>query len=49
MLLHTSVLCQKFAKEVGGLPAVMPALRPGSGKAPAGIQMPLIFLDSGSR
>jgi len=31
---------QKFAIEVGGLPAVMPALRLGSGQAPAGIQNP---------
>jgi len=45
----SSVLTQKFAKEVGGLLTVMPALRQGSGQAPAGIQKPLVFLDSGSR
>jgi hypothetical protein len=38
---QTSVLCQKFAKEVGGLSSVMPAQ--------AGIQTHSIFLDSGSR
>ncbi len=36
-----SVLCQKFAKEVGGLSIVM--------LAKAGIQKHSIFLDSGSR
>jgi hypothetical protein len=36
-----SAMSQKFAKEVGGLPTVMPAK--------AGIQKHLIFLDSGSR
>jgi hypothetical protein len=36
-----SVLSQKFAKEVGGLPTVMPAK--------AGIQWLLKLLDSGSR
>ena len=36
-----SVLSQKFGKEAGGLPTVMPAK--------AGIQKQLIFLDSGSR
>ena len=38
---HSNVLSQKFAKEVGDLPIVMPAK--------AGIQKHLIFLDSGSR
>ena len=36
-----SVLSQKLAKEVGGIPTVMPAK--------AGIQKHLIILDSGSR
>jgi hypothetical protein len=44
-----SVLSRKFAKEVDGVSTVMPALRLGSGQAPAGIQTPLIVLDSGSR
>ena len=39
--LSASDLPQKFAKEIGGLPTIMPAK--------AGIQKHLIFLDSGSR
>jgi len=49
----SSVLSQKFAKEAGGLPNVMPAFRLGSGQAPGGLVQgagfkPALTLDSGS-